>query len=111
MARVRTTLFILFVTATLVVGCQTAPSRTTGDSGSARPAPAAPIPTPAMEEVAKACADPSAHEGHTELPAAPISTIELQRDLTELYASTPTAISSGTRNLVLNAAPTAAEGL
>jgi peptidoglycan hydrolase-like protein with peptidoglycan-binding domain len=81
MAHVRTALFILF--ATLVVGCQTEPNRTTSETGSVRAAPAAPISTPAMAEVAKADADPSAQEVRTEPSAAPMSTIELQRRLTE----------------------------
>lgn len=83
MAHVRTALFILIATGTLVVGCQTAPSRTTSDTGSVRAAPAAPISTPAMAEVAKADSNASAQEVRTDAPAAPMSTIELQRRLTE----------------------------
>jgi peptidoglycan hydrolase-like protein with peptidoglycan-binding domain len=84
MAGVRTTLLILLAAGTLVVGCQTAPGPSASDAGSARPAPPVRESTPAAATAPKAGGDLNNQGARSEPLAAPMSTAELQRRLTEL---------------------------
>ena len=68
----------------LVVGCQTAPSPSSSETGSARPTPPVQESTPADAKVPKADGDHKSHGAGSEPPTAPMSIAELQRRLTEL---------------------------
>ena len=84
MAGVPATLLILLAAGTLVVGCQTAPSPSSSETGSSRPTPPVQESTPAAAKVPKADGDHKSQGAGSEPPTAPMSIAELQRRLTEL---------------------------